>query len=216
MGFRMYSICHSRLLLVSLIAFTEVSFFVQFKLREKLSPMTYYSTTTLFPCSKDGACRFSRNVFKMLLEYYVAAIKPAACVHRLLSSPAHVCAVASPLLQPRAHVSDLHVSHIGESLNYTQWADAHQSFFHLQVDTLIIERWIWLIFYNPLPADLQMDSLMVLMCFCLFFLVSLMLEPCWMMVIVNVNVLYLYSPLQQSISVYQRALQQIINKEKNK
>ena len=28
-----------------------------------------------------------------------------------------------------------------------------------------------------------------------------------------VNVIYLYSPLQQSISVYQSALQQIINKE---
>jgi len=31
-----------------------------------------------------------------------------------------------------------------------------------------------------------------------------------------VNVIYLYSPLQQSISVYQSALQQIINKENNK
>lgn len=35
----------------------------------------------------------------MLSEYYVAAIKPAACVHSLLSSCVHVCGVAS-LLQP--------------------------------------------------------------------------------------------------------------------
>ena len=33
---------------------------------------------------------------------------------------------------------------------------------------------------------------------------------------VNVNVIYLYSPLQQSISVYQSALQKIMNKENNK
>jgi len=36
------------------------------------------------------------------------------------------------------------------------------------------------------------------------------------MYFVNINVLHLYSPLQQSISVYQSVLQQIINKEKNK
>lgn len=61
--------------------------------------MTHY-TMALFHSSKDSAGRFSENVFEMLSERYVAAIKPAACVHSFLSSPAHVCSVASPLLQP--------------------------------------------------------------------------------------------------------------------
>lgn len=52
------------------------------------------------PVARTALEGFSENVFKMLSERYVAAIKPAACVHSLLSSPAHVCSVASPLLQP--------------------------------------------------------------------------------------------------------------------
>lgn len=62
--------------------------------------MTHFNTVALLHSSKDSAGRFSENVFKMLSERYVAAIKPAACVHSLLSSLAHVCSVASPLLQP--------------------------------------------------------------------------------------------------------------------
>lgn len=96
----LYSICHSHLPLISLIAFAKVSFPVQFKLGEKLSPMTHFNAMALFHSSKDSAGRFPENVFKMLSECYVAAIKPAACVHSLLSAPAHVCTVASPLLQP--------------------------------------------------------------------------------------------------------------------
>lgn len=72
--------------------------------------MTHISTVALFHSSEDGAGRFfffffNENVFKMLSERYVAAIKPGACVHSLLSSLAHVCSVASP--QPTAaHVSE--------------------------------------------------------------------------------------------------------------
>ena len=70
--------------------------------------MTHHSTTALFPC-KQGQCWqvCLKNVFKMLLECYVAAIKPAACVLRLLSSPVHVCTVASPLPQPQAAAMSL-------------------------------------------------------------------------------------------------------------
>lgn len=96
-----YGVIRSRLLLVSLVAVTKVPFSVQFNLGEKLSPMTHFSTMARFHYSKDGAGRFSENVFKMLSEHYVAAIKPAACVHSLLSSPVHVCTVASPLLSLR-------------------------------------------------------------------------------------------------------------------
>lgn len=81
---------------VSLLSLCQFSF----KLGEKLSPMTHFNTMLLFHSSKDRAGRFSENVFKLLSKRYVAAIKPAACVHSLLSSCAHVCAVASPLLQP--------------------------------------------------------------------------------------------------------------------
>lgn len=96
----LYIICYSCFLPVSLVAFTKVLFSVQFKLGEKLSPMTHFSTVAPFHRSKDSTGRLPKNVFKMLSERYVAAIKPAACVHSLLSSPAHVCSVASPLLQP--------------------------------------------------------------------------------------------------------------------
>lgn len=79
--------------------------------------MTHFNTTALFHSSKESAGRFSENVFKMLSQHYVAAIKPAACVHSLLSSPVHVCSVASPLLQPQAHVLGLyyHVCREGEN-----------------------------------------------------------------------------------------------------
>ena len=47
--------------------------------------------------------------------------------------------------------------------------------------------------------------------FCFFHvLLELLKKEC------NLNVIYLYSPLQQSISVYQSALQQITNEENNK
>lgn len=105
--FVFYGICHSHLLLVSLIAVTKVPFSVRLKLGEKLSPMTHFSSVARFHGSEDGAGRFSENVFKMLSERYVAAIKPAACVHSLLSSPVHVCTVASPLLSLKAHVGPL-------------------------------------------------------------------------------------------------------------
>lgn len=102
----------SHLLPGKLCALARVPLSVRLKLGEKLSPMTHFNTVALFHGCKDSAGSFSQNVFKMLSERYVAAIKPAACVHSLLSSPAHVCSVASPLLQPQAHVLGLN-HHVG-------------------------------------------------------------------------------------------------------
>lgn len=111
-----------------------------FKSGEKLSPVTHFNAVALFHSSKDGAGRFSDNVFKMLSERCVAAIKPAACVHIVSYLPLPVCALWLLLCFSLRHMcwASTAPSVEWESLNYTEWTDPHRSSFFLPVDVLFI------------------------------------------------------------------------------